>query len=170
MANFNKSCLLLSRLSSGMISSIINNVSLCTNNSHNFSIQLYSRFKGTTLSHRICQQMVSLGFISKALSSFLIQSLEWYVLFHWSVGQIMIMQSKWLLYSFSINLKTRWVFPFCLTNEYACVRLFDIVVRHLFCLMSIDSSSPNLVNTKCSCKQPQKWANLWRYILLILDA
>ena len=77
-----------------MISSLINSVYEHAKNCNNFSIHWCS---------------LPLGSISQTLSSFLIHSLAWYVLFHRSVGKMMIMWSKCLLYSFSIKSKTRWV-------------------------------------------------------------
>ena len=96
MANSNRNCLLLSRLLSAIISSITKSVSECTNSCDNFLIHWKS---------------LSLGSASHNLPSFLIHSLAWYVLFHRSVGKMMIMWSKCLLYSFSIKSKTRWVLP-----------------------------------------------------------
>ena len=45
----------------------------------------------------------------------------------------------------------------CLSNEYACVRFFDLVYHfHLMLVLPIYSSSSNLGNRRCSCKQPLK--------------
>ena len=80
----------LSRSSSAMILSIINSVSERANNCYNFSIHWYS---------------LSLRTISQTLSSFLIQSLEWYVLFHGSVGQMMIIGQNVCCILFQSSLK-----------------------------------------------------------------
>ena len=78
------------------MSSMMNSVSESGNNSSNFFVRWYSLL--------FCS-------VSQTLSSCLIQVLVWCVLFHWSVGQIMVMQSKCLLYYSSIKFKIRWLFP-----------------------------------------------------------
>ena len=118
MANSSRDCLFLPRPSSAMISSIVNNVSERDNNCDNFLIH----WCGFLLES-----------ISQALSSFLIQPWEWFVLFHRDVGQMMIMLSKHLLYSFSIKSKTRWVYPQQIgpVNMVLC-GFFDIFCHYFY--------------------------------------
>ena len=78
------------------MSSMMNSVSESGNNSSNFFVRWHSLL--------FCS-------VSQTLSSCLILVLVWCVLFHWSVGQIMVMQSKCLLYYSSIKFKIRWLFP-----------------------------------------------------------
>ena len=119
MVNSNRDCLFLSRLLSAIISPRINSVSEHANNCDNFSIHSYS---------------LSLGYISQTLSSCFIYYLAWYLLFHHSAGQIIMMYSKCLLYSFSIKFKTRWIFPQTLgpVNIVSCMWVFDIACNFFY--------------------------------------
>ena len=112
----------LSRLSSAMILSIINSVCKFANNCHNFSIHWYSLCFGST---------------KRTLSLFLIHSLVWYVLFHWIVGQMIMIDSKCLLYSFSIKSKTWWVFPQPVgpVNIVVCGSLYSLSFFFIQCLV-----------------------------------
>ena len=96
-----------------MISSIINSVSEHANNCDNFLIHWYS---------------LSWGSISQTLSSFLIQSLEWYVLFHgfsYSIPFHLISNVCCILFQSSLK---QGEFSYNLLGcEYGCMWLFDMV-------------------------------------------
>lgn len=133
IANSDKDCFHLSKLSSSMISSMMNSVSEHVNKSYNSFIHRYS---------------LSLGSISQTLLSYLIQLLVWYFLFHERLGKMMMM-SKCCTTFFLSSLNKINFSGTSMASEYSCMQIVTIVCHfYLFSILTGILNTSLLTRTK----------------------
>ena len=111
VVNSNKDCFRFPRLSSTIILSMIYSVSEGANNIRNFYIHWCT---------------LTFYSMTQKLPSCLIQPLVWYVLFHWTARQIMIMQSKLLFYFFLSFLNKMTFSTVHRGSAHSCIQIFNI--------------------------------------------